>query len=67
MQSKPLPPRPDLDALLVASAARCRMMSPDEMRDMIARQRKSWVIGEMMIERPSMTREEAEVIYNTVI
>ena len=67
MQSKPLPPRPDLDRLLAASAERCRMMPPDELRAMLDAQRKSWVIGEMMIERPEMTREKAEEIYNQVV
>lgn len=29
-------------------------------------QRKSWVVGEMMIEHPDMTREYAEAIFNEV-
>lgn len=33
----------------------------------LAAQRKSWVVGEMMLEHPSMTKEEAEAIYNRVV
>jgi hypothetical protein len=50
-----------IDALLRA-ALKCPMSSKDE----IAAQRKSWVIGEMMLARPDMTREEAERIYSEV-
>ena len=32
-----------------------------------AAQRKSWVVGEMMLEHPNMMREEAEAIYNQVV
>lgn len=53
-------PRPELDRLL--EAARNHVMTPDEIRA----QRKSWVIGEMMLEHPDMTREQAEAIYNKV-
>jgi hypothetical protein len=30
-------------------------------------QRRSWVIGEMMLEHPEMSREQAEAIYNRVM
>ena len=30
-------------------------------------QRKSWVVGEMMLEHPEMTREYAEALYKKVI
>ncbi len=29
----------------------------------ISAQRKSWVIGELMLSHPEMTRDEAEAIY----
>ena len=32
----------------------------------IAAQRKSWIVGEMMLEHPEMLREDAEAIYDTV-
>jgi hypothetical protein len=67
MQSKPLPRRPDLEALLEGSLAHFKAMSPEERRAMIARQRQSWVIGEMMLDHPEMTHERAEEIYESVI
>jgi len=60
MKSKPCAPHPELDALL--AKAKDHVMTPDEIRA----QRKSWVIGEMMLEHPEMTREEAERIYDTI-
>ena len=35
-------------------------------REELDAQRKSWVIGEMMLEHPEMTREEAEAIWEKV-
>ena len=32
-----------------------------------AAQRKSWVVGEMMLAHPNLTRKEAEAIYKFVI
>jgi hypothetical protein len=58
MRFKPSKPHPELDRLLAES--KNHVMTKDELRA----QRKSWVIGEMMIEHPEMTREEAERIYN---
>jgi hypothetical protein len=48
------PARPELEALL--ERARNHVMTPEEKRA----QRRSWVIGEMMLERPEMTREYVE-------
>ncbi len=39
-------------------------LTPEQKRQHLAEQRKSWVIGEMMLEHPNMTRAEAEAIYN---
>ena len=39
---------------------------PPMTKEQIAVQRKSWVIGEMMLEHPNMTREEAERVYDEV-
>lgn len=61
MLSKPIPDRPELTALL--ERARHHKMTPEEK----AAQRRSWVVGEMMLEHPEMTREEADAIYNRVI
>lgn len=50
------------DRLARLLAAANYTMTPDE----LAAQRKSWVIGELMLERPEMSREQAERIYNDV-
>ena len=52
------PDRPELDALL-KNAAKHKMT-----REEIAAQRKSWVIGEMLLDHPEMSREDAEWIYD---
>lgn len=54
------PPRPELDALF--EQARAHKMTKAE-RDA---QGKSWVIGEMLLEHPEMTREYVERIYKEV-
>lgn len=54
------PDRPELNELL--KKAVMHKMTKEELRA----QRKSWVIGEMMIEHPEMTREHAEKIYEEV-
>lgn len=51
---KPLPPRPDLEAAL--ARAKDHIMSPEE----IAEQRISWVRGELRMQYPEMTFEEAD-------
>ena len=61
MRSKPIATRPDLLALL--AAAKNHVMSPEER----AAQRKSWVIGNFMLDHPEATREHAEKIYAEVI
>jgi hypothetical protein len=61
MQFPPSKPNPELAALL--EAAKNHVMTKAE-RDA---QRKSWVIGEAMLEHPEMTREEAERLYQKVI
>ena len=53
MKLPPSKPNPELDALL--ERARSHIMTKEE-RDA---QRESWVVGEMMIEHPEMTRDEA--------
>jgi hypothetical protein len=54
MISKPIPLDPELAALL--ESVKGYVMSPAER----LAQRRSWVIGEMMLEHPKMSREEAE-------
>lgn len=63
---KPLPERPELAELLRKSKEIVAAMTPEQRREMHREQRKSWVIGEMMLQHPEMPREEAERIYNEV-
>ena len=60
MLSKPIATDPKLAALL--DKAKTHVMTKEER----AAQRKSWVIGEMMLEHPEMSREEVERIYDEV-
>ena len=60
---KPCPPRPELDALIKDAMAKFDALSPEQKREHRLAQRKSWVIGEMLLEHPEMTREYAEKIY----
>lgn len=55
---KPAPKRPELEQLL--EAAKNFKWTPEHREA----QRKSWVIGELMLEHPGMTYEEAEQLYN---
>ncbi len=54
------PPRPELDALF--ERAKGHKMTQEER----AAQRKSWVIGNMLLDHPDMSREHAERIYSQV-
>lgn len=61
MRFEPLETSSELLALL--EKTRDHVMTKEER----AAQRKSWVIGEMMLEHPEMTRDEAAAIYDNVI
>ena len=65
--SKPCPPRIDLTKLAADAAARVRAMSPEQQAAMWRAQRESWVVGEMMLEHPEMTREQAKALYDKVV
>ena len=56
----------DINKLVQDAVARFNALSPDEQRAMRQAQRKSWVVGEMMIEHPEMTREQVEQLYDRV-
>ena len=60
MLSKPIATDPELLALL--EKAKDHVMTKAE-KDA---QRKSWVIGEFMLEHPDATREYAEAVYAKV-
>lgn len=51
------PKRPHLEQLL--ERARNHVMTREECET----QRKSWVVGELMLDRPEITRDEAERLY----
>ena len=57
----------DMDALLVKAQKAWDAMTPDKRRALQEAQRKSWVVGELLIEHEAMTREEAEEIYEKVV
>lgn len=64
---KPLPSNPNFERLLIEAQRAFDAMTPDQQKEMRREQRKSWVIGEVMLEHPSMTREEAEEVYQKVV
>lgn len=57
-------PRHDLDRLIAEANARFRALAPADQLAHREAQRRSWVIGETMLEHPEMTREQAELLYN---
>jgi hypothetical protein len=67
LRMKPLPERPELVEALRRSAEVYNAMTLDEKRQMFAAQRKSWVIGNMMLDHPDMSREHAEKIYDEIM
>ena len=58
--------RPDLIESLRRAAALFNAMTPEQKLEHRRAQAKSWVVGEMMIEHPEMTRADAERIYDEV-
>lgn len=58
---------PELDSLLCAAQARFDAMTPEQQKEMRADQRKSWVVGETMLEHPEISRVQAEEIYEKVV
>lgn len=59
LPTKPLPTRPDLEALLRQAAAR-GAMTPAELREQLI----SFAYGNCSIENPSITREMVERIHD---
>lgn len=57
---------PQLAALVCRAVAAFEALSPELKRAHLAAQRRSWVIGEMCLSNPDMTRAEAEAIYDRV-
>lgn len=63
----PMRARHDLDELLIQAQKRFDAMTPEQKREMREAQRKSWVIGNFMLDHPEATREYAEEIYEKVV
>lgn len=64
--NKPPAPQLGLDQLVIDAAARFNALSPEQQREHRRAQRKSWVVGETMLEHPEMSREEAERLYDSL-
>lgn len=58
---------PDLTDLLQRAVAAFNALTPEQQREHMAAQRKSWVVGELMLSNPEMTREAAAAIYDQVV
>jgi membrane carboxypeptidase/penicillin-binding protein len=62
MLTKPMSADPYLEALLEKARS-----APPMTAEQRAAQRKSWVIGELMLDDETLTREEAEARYERAI
>jgi hypothetical protein len=51
--------RPDLDELIKRSIAVVAAMSPEARGEMYRAQKRSWCIGELMLDDPYLTHDEA--------
>lgn len=60
------PSRDDLRLMVDRAKAAFDALPPEARAKMRRDQRKSWFVGEMMMEHPTMTREEAERKYDTL-
>jgi hypothetical protein len=60
-------PRPELTNLLIQTLARYARMTSEEKAAMHAAQRKSWVVGEMLLAHPEMSRKHVEKIYADIM
>ena len=56
--------RPGLDRLIKEACARFDALSPEQQREHRRAQRKSWVVGEMLLAHPDMSREHAEKLWD---
>lgn len=63
MHLKPCPDRPELMMLLAKAKEAYAVLTPERKREHRAAQQKSWVIGNMMLDHPEITRDEAAHIY----
>jgi hypothetical protein len=57
----------DIKILLRQAVERFNAMPPHEQKAHWKAQQKSWVVGEMLIEHPELSREYVEQIYDRVV
>lgn len=57
----------ELENMICAAILRFERLPTEEKIKMREAQRRSWVIGEMMIEHPDWSREYAEQLYEKVL
>ena len=53
-----------LEQLVTEAMARFKALPPDQQREHLRAQQKSWVVGEIMLDHPEMTREQAAELYD---
>ncbi len=54
----------NLEQLVAEAIAKFDALSPEQEREHRRAQQKSWVVGEMMLDHPEMTREQAVELYD---
>ena len=62
----PSPERPELMELLERSKKAYENMTFEQRQEMLEQQCRSWVIGEMMLSNPNLTRVRAEEIFDSI-
>lgn len=62
-RSKPSPPRPALEEMISRANEWFASLTPAQQREHREAQRRSWVVGELMLEN-GYTREQAEAAYD---
>lgn len=66
MSKPPLKDRPELTKLLQEAVERFDALTPAQKLEMQMAQRRSWVIGNMMLSNPHMSRDYAERLYDKI-
>lgn len=56
----------NIEQLVKAAVERFNALPPEQQRAHRAAQRRSWVVGEMMLEHPEMSRAAAEALFDEV-
>lgn len=62
----PCPERPGLQTLLDKAKIWWDQASENERTEMLRAQRRSWVVGEMLLAHPEMTRAEVEKLVDSI-